>query len=91
MKTFEPGRLATSFAAMLSASVLVLLATANQVEASNWSDDDARPGQQTVLITGANATFTVKESAQGIRNVVANLSPEDSGTFWNFDGAPLPW
>ncbi len=49
------------------------------------------PGWVQTDMGGASATLTVEESAQGIRSVIANLSPDDSGTFWNYDGAPLPW
>ena len=49
------------------------------------------PGWVQTDMGGASATLTVEESAQGIRNVVENLSPDDNGTFWNFDGTPLPW
>lgn len=64
---------------------------ANELRADGFICVVVHPGWVQTDMGGANATLTVEESAQGIRNVIENLSPEDSGTFWNFDGAPLPW
>ena len=64
---------------------------ANELRADGFICVAVHPGWVQTDMGGASATLTVEESAQGIRNVIANLSPEDSGTFWNFDGAPLPW
>jgi len=49
------------------------------------------PGWVQTDMGGANAAVTVKNSASGIRNVIANLSVEDSGEFRTFEGQPLPW
>jgi NAD(P)-dependent dehydrogenase (short-subunit alcohol dehydrogenase family) len=49
------------------------------------------PGWVQTDMGGANAAVTVKNSASGIRNVIANLSAEDSGEFWTFKGEKLPW
>ena len=49
------------------------------------------PGWVQTDMGGPNATLTVPESAQGIRKVIGRLSPADNGTFWNYDGEPLPW
>ena len=64
---------------------------ANELRADGFICVVVHPGWVQTDMGGANATLTVLESAQGIRGVVENLSPEDNGTFWNFDGAPLPW
>ena len=64
---------------------------ANELSGDGFICVAVHPGWVQTDMGGANATLTVEESAQGIRNVIANLSPDDSGTFWNFDGAPLPW
>lgn len=31
------------------------------------------------------------ESSESIRNVIANLTTEGGGEFWNFEGQQLPW
>jgi len=64
---------------------------ANELRADGFICVVVHPGWVQTDMGGASATLTVLESAQGIRSVVENLSPEDNGTFWNFDGAPLPW
>ena len=64
---------------------------ANELSGDGFTCVVVHPGWVQTDMGGASATLTVEESAQGIRNVIANLSPDDSGTFWNYDGAPLPW
>ena len=64
---------------------------ANELRADGFICVVVHPGWVQTDMGGASATLTVEESARGIRNVIANLSPDDCGTFWNFDGAPLPW
>ncbi|MGB5510687.1 MAG: SDR family oxidoreductase [Woeseiaceae bacterium] len=64
---------------------------ANELSADGFICVVVHPGWVQTDMGGASATLTVEESAQGIRKVIANLSPDDNGTFWNFDGAPLPW
>ena len=49
------------------------------------------PGWVQTDMGGANAAVTVPNSAAGIRNVIANLSAEDSGKFYTFEGQQLPW
>ena len=64
---------------------------ANELSGDGFTCVVVHPGWVQTDMGGASATLTAEESAQGIRNVIANLSPDDSGTFWNYDGAPLPW
>ncbi len=49
------------------------------------------PGWVRTDMGGANAPVLPKDSAAGIRRVVAGLSAEDNGTYWTFEGEPLPW
>ena len=49
------------------------------------------PGWVQTDMGGASAPVPVKESANGIRSVVDNLAPEDSGKFWIFNGEQTPW
>ena len=64
---------------------------ANELRGDGFICVVVHPGWVQTDMGGANATLTVGESAQGIRSVIEKLSPEDSGTFWNYDGEPLPW
>lgn len=49
------------------------------------------PGWVQTDMGGANAPVPVQESATGIRSVVDNLAPEDSGKYWTFEGKQIPW
>ena len=49
------------------------------------------PGWVQTDMGGANAPVPVQESVTGIRSVVDNLAPEDSGEFWTFKGDQIPW
>ncbi|MEQ8393614.1 SDR family oxidoreductase [Thalassobaculum sp.] len=49
------------------------------------------PGHVRTDMGGPTAPVTAPESVAGMRKVVAGLVPGDNGTFWNYDGAPLPW
>jgi len=40
---------------------------------------------------GRKPPLTVDQSVNGMLNVIANLTPEDNGTFRQYDGATLPW
>ena len=64
---------------------------ANELGGDGFTCVVVHPGWVQTDMGGASATLTVEESAQGIRNVIESLSPEDTGTFWNYDGKPLPW
>ncbi|MBM3522827.1 MAG: SDR family oxidoreductase [Alphaproteobacteria bacterium] len=37
------------------------------------------------------APVAVEESVEGMRRIIARLSAHDTGQFYNYDGAPLPW
>jgi NAD(P)-dependent dehydrogenase (short-subunit alcohol dehydrogenase family) len=64
---------------------------ANELRGDGFICIVVHPGWVQTDMGGANATLTVQQSVQGIRNVIENLATEDTGTFWNFDGTPLPW
>ena len=49
------------------------------------------PGWVQTDMGGANAPVPVQESVTGIRSVVDDLAPEDSGKYWTFEGEKLPW
>lgn len=49
------------------------------------------PGWVRTEMGGAEAALSPAESARGLRQVLANLSPKDSGRFFNYAGEELPW
>ncbi len=49
------------------------------------------PGWVRTDMGGASAPVSVADSVTGLRRVVASLSPEDTGTFRNYEGRTLPW
>ena len=40
---------------------------------------------------GAGAPLTPPESVHGIRRVLANLKPQDAGSFLSYDGSIIAW
>jgi hypothetical protein len=36
-------------------------------------------------------SITVEQSAAGVTKVLHDLKIEDTGSFYNYDGTPLPW
>ena len=49
------------------------------------------PGWVRTDMGGADAPVTPRESAQGLRRVIAGATLDRSGSFTNYDGRPLPW
>jgi NAD(P)-dependent dehydrogenase (short-subunit alcohol dehydrogenase family) len=49
------------------------------------------PGWVQTDMGGAGATLTPEQSITGMRAVIAKLTPAESGTYWNYDGDPIPW
>jgi len=49
------------------------------------------PGWVKTDMGGESATLTPEDSIRSMRRVIAGLTPEQSGTFLDYDGAPLPW
>ena len=49
------------------------------------------PGWVQTDMGGPNAQLTPEQSITGMRKVIDNLKPEDSGKFWNHDGSEVPW
>jgi NAD(P)-dependent dehydrogenase (short-subunit alcohol dehydrogenase family) len=63
-----------------------------------WDPDTAgiitialHPGWVRTDMGGSNAHLSVTESAEGILQVIANLTPEDNGKFYTWDGKEYPW
>lgn len=49
------------------------------------------PGWARTRMGGPGAAVDPVDSVAGIRKTLADLKPEESGTFFNYDGAELPW
>ena len=49
------------------------------------------PGWVQTRMGGANAPVTVQQSVAGQQLLLDRLTPQDSGRFFNYDGAQLPW
>lgn len=49
------------------------------------------PGWVQTDMGGSSATLTPEQSATGLTNVAAGLTPADTGKFFNYDGTDMPW
>ncbi|GKS70363.1 NAD(P)-dependent dehydrogenase, short-chain alcohol dehydrogenase family [Nitrosomonas sp. PY1] len=49
------------------------------------------PGWVKTDMGGANALISVEQSVTGMRDVIRNLTLQDSGKFYGFDGKIVPW
>jgi len=49
------------------------------------------PGWAATEMGGANAPLRPQHSVAGMRQVIAALTRERSGRFWQWDGRELPW
>ncbi|HEU0294598.1 MAG TPA: SDR family oxidoreductase [Anaerolineales bacterium] len=63
-----------------------------------WDPDTAgimtialHPGWVRTDMGGLNAHLSVTESAEGILKVIANLTPDDNGKFYTWEGKEYPW
>ena len=49
------------------------------------------PGWAATEMGGPNAPLRPQHSVAGMRQVIATLTKEKSGRFWQYDGKELPW
>ena len=49
------------------------------------------PGWVKTRMGGSNAPLTVEQSVSAMRQTIERLEPNDSGSFLNYDGTPIPW
>jgi short-subunit dehydrogenase len=49
------------------------------------------PGWVRTDMGGANGLIEANESVAGMRKIIAEFYPEQSGSFIKYDGTPLPW
>jgi len=64
---------------------------AAELKADGFTCIVIHPGWVQTDMGGPNATTSVPASAAGIREVIANLTAADTGTYWTFEGQNLPW
>ena len=72
------------------------LSKITQILAIDWKDEPItvavmHPGWVKTDMGGPNAQLTPEESAEGIRNVIAGMTKEDSGKFYKWNGEIHPW
>lgn len=72
------------------------LSKITQILAIDWKDEPItvgvmHPGWVKTDMGGPNAELTPEESAEGIRNVIAGMTKEDSGKFYKWNGDIHPW
>jgi NAD(P)-dependent dehydrogenase (short-subunit alcohol dehydrogenase family) len=49
------------------------------------------PGWVQTRMGGAGAPLSTHDSVEGMRKVVDNFRPGDSGRFLRYDGSAIPW
>jgi NAD(P)-dependent dehydrogenase (short-subunit alcohol dehydrogenase family) len=49
------------------------------------------PGWVRTDMGGSGGKLAPAESIAAMRKLIARLGPEDSGKFYNYDGAGIPW
>jgi NAD(P)-dependent dehydrogenase (short-subunit alcohol dehydrogenase family) len=49
------------------------------------------PGWVRTAMGGLSAQIEPEQSVEGMRRVLANLTPEESGSFFSYDGSRVPW
>lgn len=64
--------------------------------ALQWQDEGLtlammHPGWVQTDMGGPQAPLTPQESVTGMRQVIDNLSPEQTGHFYDYDGREIPW
>jgi NAD(P)-dependent dehydrogenase (short-subunit alcohol dehydrogenase family) len=70
---------------------MVMATAANELRSRGIVVAVISPGWVKTDMGGANATLDVKQSAAGIRKVIAGLNIGISGQFFNYSGETLPW
>lgn len=87
----HPGGGSYAYRASKAALNMVMANAAAELKGKGISVAVLHPGWVQTDMGGSRAPLTVAESAAGIMQVVAGLTPETSGRFFNYDGAALPW
>ena len=70
---------------------MAMATAANELRSRKISVAVISPGWVKTDMGGSNATLDVKESAAGIRKVIAGMNVGLSGHFFNYSGEEIPW
>nr|WP_010133023.1 SDR family oxidoreductase [Microbulbifer agarilyticus] len=49
------------------------------------------PGWVKTEMGGPNALITTEESVAGLKSLLLSINAKNSGSFFNYDGSPIPW
>lgn len=79
------------YRASKSALNQLTVSLSNELKKEGFCCTVAHPGWVQTDMGGPNATLKPDESVKGLLAVIDRLTPEDSGTFFNYDGKTLPW
>lgn len=93
MGSIEDNRSGGSYAYRISKAALNMLAKtlSEDFDPDNLMVALLHPGWVQTDMGGPNAKIPPEESVSGMRDVIADLSPEDHGRFLAYDGEELPW
>lgn len=69
----------------------VAKSAANELRARGITVVMLHPGWVRTDMGGSQALIDVAESVSGLRSVLDNLTPADSGKFFNVNGSVIPW
>ena len=64
---------------------------ANELKPEGFTCLTIHPGWVQTDMGGANANLTPEESISGMREVIATVGPEKTGTYWSYGGEEVPW
>jgi len=64
---------------------------ANELKPEGFTCLTIHPGWVQTDMGGENATLTPAESVSGMRSVIAERGPADTGTYWSYSGEEVPW
>lgn len=70
---------------------MVAVLTATELADKGILSIPVHPGWVRTDMGGDGADLCPEDSVRGLRKVIAELTPEGSGRFWNYDGVELPW
>ena len=86
-----PGGGGYAYRASKTALNMVMVNAAAELKGKGIATVVLHPGWVQTDMGGRNAPVKVADSAAGIIKVIAGVSLETSGRFYNYDGAALPW
>ncbi len=82
---------AYAYRASKSALNMLTKSLAHDLQPEGFQCVVLHPGWVQTDMGGESAPLTVEESARGLLAVIDGLSPVDSGRFFDYSGAEIPW